>query len=161
MHIGDIVELTEGNEDFYLGVLPESMGIIKDRKTDDEGFELFYIEWSDEEYEDGWTFASHFRIVQKDGDVIASFENQEENATDQYINEITEAFDDVSESEGFMTLSISRVVNPDNEVVYLMPRIHMLAATKEANMAIEAQIIQMASDIYANAVDSSLRDMEE
>lgn len=155
MHIGDIVRLKDGNEEFYQMVSPREEGLIKDKKLDDNDFELIYVTWFDGG-EDGWTFASHFDVVDKDTDLIVGFDQ----GTDQYMEEITEAFDDVAESEGFMTLSINRIVNPETGTVYLMPKIHTMAATKEASLAIDAQLIQIASEIYNNAVRQSL-DLDE
>lgn len=155
MHIGDIVRLKEDHESFYSFAAPGAEGLIKDKKEDDDGYELVFIQWFDNE-DDGWTFSSHFDVIEKDTDLIASFDNDEALATDQFMNTMEEAFDDIAESEGFLTLSIRRITNPESGVTYLMPTIHTMTATKEANLAIEAQIVQIASEIYSSAVRNSL-----
>jgi hypothetical protein len=155
MHIGDIVQLKEDHESFYAHAQPEAEGIVKDKKVDDSGFDLIYVQWFDTE-EDGWTFSSHFEVIDKDTDLISSFDNDEKNTVDLYMEEISDAFDDIADSEGFLTLSITRIKNPENGKVYLAPRLHTMTATKEASLAIEAQIVQMASEIYSNAVRNSL-----
>src|SRR3954463_12981755 len=66
--IGAKVELLPGCEDVYSRAVSASQGVVRKRQFDEAGFPLVYIEWDKEhwrfnEEEDGWTFASHFKVI--------------------------------------------------------------------------------------------------
>ena len=107
--IGVTVELLPGFDEVYRAATAGSRGSIKGIKEDDMGFLLVNIEWDKGHWtyagqNDGWTFANHFAVVAENELICGSDEDPQ--AKDQYIEAIMDAFDEASESQGFLLVAL-------------------------------------------------------
>lgn len=127
---GMLVELVPGAETVYPRALAGMRGIVRGLKDDDGyGFPQAFIEWDKQHWryngeKDGWTYASHFRPVEGDGESeveIVGAEvyeipstppriptEEEDEQMESYINTIGFGFERASESQGFFLITFKR-----------------------------------------------------
>ncbi len=157
------VALKDGADSMYQLALPNTEGWVRDHKTDDDGFEMVAIEWDQDHWRyngepDGWTFADHFRLIGPPDPPLHQLEVPVEQITDPrpsddevegYIDTITDAMDAASESQGFLMVTIRRVVDQDDpsQVAYI-PQIFHSALTNEAEALLDVQLMEMVSATY-------------
>lgn len=169
------VALADGAESVYLFALAGSEGWVRDKKTDDDGYELVRIEWDKDHWRfngqpDGWTFASHFKTigppeppkpepVENAIDSAAveigniSLEAPADHQVEAYIDTLTEAVDAASESEAFLMIAVRRVPNPQNPAeTMFVPEIFTTATSKEGALLLDIQLAECASTSYEEMV---------
>lgn len=139
LFVGADVELCTGFDQVYSKAAAGARGIVRGIKTDEDGFQLVYVEWDTEHFlyagqSDGWTFASHFRLFSESDlicDAPADY-NEEEQAQEEYIDAIMDAFDEAAESQGFILVAIRDVSSDDNGFKVYNPIVLAAAITEEA-----------------------------
>lgn len=154
------VALLEGRESVYLMALPGTEGWVRDHKEDDDGFDMVAVEWDKDHWRyngqpDGWTFAEHFKII---GPPIEPKETKEmadeelpkpgpsDDQIEEFIEQITEAMDSASESEGFFMLTIRRIPNPENpNEIMFVPQVFSQSISSEAEALLDVQLMEYAS----------------
>lgn len=114
------VELQPEYEAVYQRARAGSRGWIRDRRTDDYGFDEAFIEWDKDHFlyngePDGWTFANHFISIEEQPDAPQRVSLEEQ--IERYVEEITEAFDRAAESDAFFLITMRRGYVMDVEVV--------------------------------------------
>lgn len=166
------VALKDGADNVYSLALSGTEGWVRDHRVDDDGFEMVAIEWDPDHWRyngqpDGWTFASHFRVVGPPEPPTNEpvFEDDDElpepgptdEQIEEYVDAITDAMDAASESEGFFMLTIRRMHNPEdpNQTMFV-PQIFMQATTREAEVLIDVQLLECASSSMQQAAMAAL-----
>lgn len=164
------VALKDGADSVYAFALPGSQGWVRDHKKDEDEFPLVFVEWDKDHWRfnnqpDGWTFASHFKIV---GDpelptdpvealtmpvVDLSLVPPSDEQVEDYIEALTEAMDAASESEGFMILTVRRMPNPENPSEHIfMPQIYTHSVSQEASLLLDIQLAECAASNYEEMI---------
>jgi len=171
------IALNPGAEDLYQLAVAGTEGWVRGHKVDDAGFEMVKVEWDKDHWRyngqpDGWTFATHFKIIgppsePKEPEVeehqelaqMAEFSDEE---VEEYIDQLSEAMEAASEGEAFMTITIRKLPNPENpnETIYL-PSIFQGATSKEAGMLLDIQLAECASASYQEMVFQLLNAMRK
>lgn len=177
------VALKNGTESVYTFCLAGSEGWARDSKTDDDGFKLLLIEWDKDHWRyngqpDGYSFASHFKVIgppeppvmEEDEEVdtgdepearieVANFLAQikadmsEPSEADSYMEELSDAMESASESEGFVMFTVKRSINPDNpNEVLFAPEIHSATLSEEARLILDVQLAECASQSYQDMI---------
>lgn len=139
LFVGADVELCTGFDQVYRKASAGARGMVRGIKTDEDGFQLIYVEWDRNHFlyagqPDGWTFANHFRLF-TESDLIcdAPFDYEEDEAAqEQYIDAIMDAFDEAAESQGFILVAIRDVSSDDNGLRVYDPIVLAAAITEEA-----------------------------
>ena len=149
--IGVTVELLPGFDEVYRAATAGSRGSIKGIKEDDMGFLLVNIEWDKGHWtyagqNDGWTFANHFAVVVENELICGSDEDPQ--AKDQYTEAIMDAFDEASESQGFLLVALKEVPTdfPESEIKMYNPVVLVAAMTEDAARVLE-ELRNFAEDI--------------
>src|SRR5438552_2393978 len=126
------VALKNGADSVYVFALAGSEGWVRDHKKDDDEFDLVLVEWDKDHWRyngqpDGWTFASHFKIigdpelpVEKDDDkeeaaheveeLLAQLSEksdpiEEQDDVEEFMEKLSDAMEAASESEGFFMVT--------------------------------------------------------
>lgn len=171
------VALKNGADNVYVYALAGTEGWVRDSKIDDDGFELVRVEWDKDHWRyngqpDGWTFANHFSIVGPPAPPQDASEEEEaevglpempasEDEMERYMETLTEAMEAASEAEGFIIMTIRRVPNPENpsEVAY-MPSTFSETTSKEAEMLLDVQVAEYASNAYQQVIFNLMQAMK-
>lgn len=187
--IGEEVELAPGFDHLYnpdirngfKGVFVGCRAIIKDRRKDGDGFPHVFVEWKkDWRYNgmaDGWTFATHFRRIEKSllspqdnadliiKDMIDTAKARVEEEQDicpgcgeshgdvqaTYVEKALKAEHNIVEADGFIAISVHPVpVEDDDEYIYYVGEIVQAALDPMAIEAVEEQIINLAAQIIVD-----------
>lgn len=181
------VALRPGMEKVYTRAVAGSEGWVRDRKSDPDGFPLVRIEWDKSRWRyngqaDGWTFADHFKLLEEPAPQVEEEIEPEEflvqlrpeiepkgrdwDQIGDYVEELSDAMEAASESEGFFMIVIRRKVNDDNpNEVMFFPSIYDNALSDEARCVIDAQLAECASANYqfmvANLMEMLLKRRQE
>lgn len=138
LFVGADVELCTGFDQVYKKACAGSRGIVRGIRTDQDGFQLVYVEWDQDHFmyagqPDGWTFANHFRLFTESDLICDAPADQQESeaAQEQYIDAIMDAFDEAADSQGFILVAIRDVSNENGIRVY-DPIVLAAAITEEA-----------------------------
>lgn len=174
------VALVDGADNVYAYALSGTEGWVREQKTDDHGFDMVKIEWDKDHWRyngqpDGWTFASHFKVVgppqmpkeqiepQEEAELVSITEDDEsisftsapasEEQMERYMSSLEDAMEAASESEGFLMIAIRKVPNPENpqEIAYI-PAIIMNATSQQAALLLDIQLAECASSSYEEMV---------
>lgn len=169
--VGSRVALKDGFDNVYLSAVAGSEGCVRARKEDEDGFPLIFIEWDKEHWRynnqvDGWTFESHFKVLEE-GD-----EQAEERATHEflqklkgmshvhlddiegYLDELANAMEIASEGEGFILITVNRHKLPG--ATALVPEIFTHFMSMEAGLLLDAQLAHVAATNYQEMIQSEL-----
>lgn len=169
IEIGAKVELLPGRDEVYRYAVSGSRGIVTKQKIDDYGFPMIYIEWDKDHWRfngepDGWTFASHFQVIEdpepeeefdyefedlgdlleditsahgsKLGDVCPHCGGIHTEEQEKYIDAMMSAFDEAADSEGFILLTIKRSSGLPGTIMYV-PEVFQAAVTETARKALD------------------------
>lgn len=143
------VELKPGFEEFYPdNVIVGSRGWITKERTDSDRFDLVFIEWDKEHWRysgqpDGWTFASHFREVEKTSDLLAKMKGSEDEELPRidFDKALEEVSDVLNKSQGFIILTAVEVEDIlNNDEIVTLPLVFSRFKTDEAAQALFAQL---------------------
>lgn len=162
------VALKDGADAVYAFALAGTEGWIRDRKQDDDGFEMVKIEWDRDHWRyngqpDCWTFVDHFALIgppepfDEEDEVEDDSEELEPPASmeqlERYMEALTAAMDSASESEGFFIMTIKRVPHPENpnEVMYV-PQLFTHSTSREASILLDIQLAECAAQTYEEMV---------
>lgn len=164
--VGAKVQLKPGCDEVYVRAWVGSMGWVKDSKMDDEYglYAKVWIQWDQEDWHyngepDGWTYASHFEVVEPpptlediaqtaqervDEEHTCSecgqpIEDEDELIQAQFIDEVSQGFDEASGGEAFMLIIATR--DPDGE---LQPEIISASMSEESSRMIRMAVMHMA-----------------
>jgi hypothetical protein len=176
------VALKDGADSVYAFALAGTEGWVREVKEDEHGFEMVKVEWDKDHWRyngqpDGWTFASHFKVVGPPEEPALEEEEEaplppgiefiaetpdeismntapaSEEQVDRYMEAISEAMEAASESEGFMMIAIRRVPDPENPgVTNYIPTIIMSALSQQAALLLDIQLAECASSSYEEMV---------
>lgn len=156
--INSYVKLKEGfNEtDIYRGVDAGATGWVREKKIDDDGFSMIFVEWDETNPKyagemDKWTFENHFEVLSEKYD--------KEKAAEKYIENIRLATDAALASDGFMMISVRRHKAPNGIDIY-EPRIHSAELDEAAMFVLEAQVAYMASQLIQEYIQDTLNTIQ-
>lgn len=160
------VALVDGAESVYAFALAGTEGWVRDRKKDEDGFEMVKVEWDRDHWRyngqpDCWTFTDHFKVVgppepfDEDGEG-ESKELEPPASADQlenYMDTLTQAMDAASEGEGFFVLTVRRVPNPESpgEILYV-PQLFSHSTSEAASILLDIQLAECAAQTYEEMV---------
>jgi hypothetical protein len=167
LSINSRVELIPGMDQVYRKATGGSLGTVKERKVDDDGFPMIFVEWDKADWhyageKDGWVFESHFRPATKESelspeDILAKaleqveddhFDEEEaEEQIERFINSINQATEALMDGDGFMLISVRRISS--NSGIALVPIVLGDAIDAETRTLIEAQLLQIAASIHS------------
>lgn len=145
------VELRDGCDDVYELAWSGTRGWIRDLDVDEDGFEKVFVEWDKDHWRydgepDGWTYASHFKPVSSvdipseetlKGPELVDAQNiphavdamkrgqlWDSKEMEDYIDSLTHAFDQASESDGFILVTMKVGQDPEmgQVIMYEMAR---------------------------------------
>lgn len=168
--IGSRVELRSGCDELYRFAVAGSRGVVRDHKTDELGFPLIYIEW-DKDYwrytgePDGWTFPTHFRVIEEPPNLLqdqikkAKARRDEERCphcgheqdeavrrAEEYLDVVQAAATDAVTADGFLIITVNEHPHPSLPgVVVVDPTIYSASMSEEAEQALLAQLAHLAA----------------
>lgn len=171
------VALKSEVDELYTHAFVGSEGWVREARRDSDGFDMVKVEWDQDHWRfngqpDGWTFADHFRVVgppepPRQDQAMAEDELPRQRGpnsrpTDEdieaYLGVVSEAFDAVSESEGFMTLAIKRVPHPQTGQTMFIPAVFSHSMSQEASSLVDVQLMEMAAAIIQQLMMDRLED---
>src|SRR3954469_9770081 len=157
------VALKDGADNVYLLALAGTEGWVRGHREDDDGFRMVAIEWDKEHWRyngqpDGWSFADHFKAIGPPESPQEAPEMSEDELpeprpldddVDEYIEQISQAMEAASESDGFFMLAIRRMPNPSNpRETLFVPQVFTEALTQEAEVLLDVQLMECANASY-------------
>jgi len=155
--VNSYVKLKKGYDatDMYRNVDAGATGWIRDRKVDYDGFTMVFIEWDETNPKyageiDKWAFESHFEVI--------STKANEPDSAERYIESIRIATDAALAAEGFILISVSKVI--ENKQSIYEPTVHSGQLNQEVGFILEAQVAHMASTLYQEYVKDALSAVE-
>jgi hypothetical protein len=183
--LGSIVELQPGRDNVYTAAHAGATAVVKERKVDSHGYPMIFVEWDKDNWrhggeEDGWTFESHFEVIETPEDKVLDVTQQvteaqtrrdaercdscglvHEDEAEDYMNTIMDAFDEVSGSEGFIVISVTpdRVRFPGMAIY--QPKVFHATLTEDARNVLEAQIVHLASVAHQRYAADLLRERKD
>lgn len=141
--------------------------------------------WRFNNQPNGWTFASHFDIKELPKEEIPEEPKEviepvsvnemevdlpaflaqltapkdgEEDPMDEYMEELTDAMDAASASEGFLMLTIKRIPNPENpNEVMFVPSVFSHTLSEEAHVLLDIQLAECASISYQEMMQNLMQ----
>lgn len=159
------VELLPDCEQVYARAVAGSRGTIRACETDDYEFEKVYIEWDKahwryNEEPDGWTFASHFKPVEGELQLVgegAEIESEapcpdcghhhpDETHVEKYVDDIMSGFEQAAESDGFLLITMQRRFDPELGAEVVILNTHRGSAIDDLNLIAEADIFRFIED---------------
>ena len=169
IEIDQRVELRPGMDLVYKQAGPASEGIVRDKKTDDDGFEMVKIEWDRNHWRyngepDQWAYAAHFQPVEKTNLYEAQDNPREfakkmveraeeegvpEEQIEKYIDQLNEIVSLLSESEGFILLAAREEPSPTQpDDTILVPYAFGSFLSPRAMVLLESQMMGMAASTH-------------
>jgi hypothetical protein len=171
--VGSYVELKEGREDVYLLAQAGSRAWVRDHRADSMGFMMVFVEWDSEHWtwngeEDGWTFESHWRVLESPKEEEESFvsrvlekvkQSKEECPTcghesdpegdkrQLFLESLMEGVEEAMASDGFFLITVKPITDAENGVTIYAPQLFGEALTDESTKMLEAQMVHLASKI--------------
>lgn len=178
------VSLRGGFEAVYDQALAGSEGYVRIAQTDDDGFDRVFIEWDKAHWRfsgepDGWTFASHFRVIGppelpsapeadeiEDTNLLDPIELDEADlgvtvATDEewqrYFQTLNTGSEKAADSNNFVLVTFAE---PDDggEVV---PHIYMSAMDPEMSWRLYAQLGKLGTAALVTLTENKVRALRE
>jgi hypothetical protein len=157
--INSYVKLKEGYDetDMYRNVSSGATGWVRDRKVDDYGFSMIFIEWDETNPKyagemDKWVFENHFEILSEKYDKAHNAE--------RYIEKIRIATDAALASDGFLMITVKRHTGPNNVHLY-EPKMFGGELNNESKYVLEAQIAYMASQLFQEYISDTLNAIDK
>lgn len=183
------VELLPGRDEVYLFAQAGSRGTVRNTKVDEMGFPLVYIEWDRDHWKyngepDGWTFESHFQILELPDQpkawvdfLIKQAENrrddercsqcgQEHDDEVRKAHEALEALEKATQAaanaEGWFMVTVAPGEDPQfpGMTVY-HPKIFAGLLTENAADMIEAQIVHLATLAHQDMIQNRFKKRED
>lgn len=157
------VELLPGREDVYARAQQGSRGWVRKSKADDYGYQMVFVEWDQDHWKfngesDGWTFASHFKVIRTPAEDFAEqiakkiSENKEEQAQPEldrlevFLDTLAESVEEVLASDGYFIIAVREKTDPQHPGMKMFaPEIYSATLTDEAQKMLEAQIVHYAA----------------
>jgi len=136
LFVGADVELCVGFDQVYSKATAGARGIVREIKIDGDGFQLVYVEWDQNHFlyvgqPDGWTFANHLSLFTESDLICDASAADNLDSEERYIDAIMDAFDEASESQGFILVAIRDICDVDGVKVY-KPIVLAAAITNDA-----------------------------
>jgi len=157
--VNSYVKLKKGFDetDMYRGVASGATGWVRERKIDDDGFSMIFIEWDETNPKyagemDKWTFENHFEILSEKYD--------KEKTAEKYIENIRLATDAALAADSFMMISV-RHHKASNGIYVYEPRIHSAELDESAMYVLEAQVAYMASQLIQEYIQDTLNTIQD
>lgn len=172
--LGSVIELLPGKDGVYKNAVAGSRGTVR-RIKDDEGFQMVFIEWDQDDplyngEPNGWTFASHFKVVDGSIEDLNDSEDfiervrenmQEGESVDDFLNRMTFALAALSDCESFLVVTTRRTAHPeDKDRQVIIPYIYSSSLSEQAMIALETQVVQLAAVSFQEMSWSVLASME-
>jgi len=152
--VNSYVQLKDGFDetDMYRSVDAGATGWVRDRKIDDYGFAMIFIEWDEANPKyageiDKWAFESHFKIL--------SSKYDKSHTAERYIESIRFATDEALVAEGFVLITMNKKIDANGRTLY-EPGVFSGQLNDEAALILEAQIAYMASTLLQGYIQDTL-----
>jgi hypothetical protein len=158
IQVNSYVKLKKGFDetDMYRRVDAGATGWVRDRKIDDDGFSMIFIEWDETNPNyagevDKWVFENHFEIL--------SDKYDKDKIIERYIEQIKIGTDSALAADAFALITIHKHKSVNGVDIY-EPQLHASELDEEARFVLEAQIVYMASRLYQDYIQDTLNSIK-
>jgi hypothetical protein len=184
------VELLPGRDEVYQFAQSGSRGWARKTTVDELGFPMIYVEWDKDHWkyngeEDGWTFESHFKMIEEPPTPPASVATEliqqaqarrdeercqhcgEEHGADvqkasEFLAILEKATQAAAAAEGFFVVTISPEYDPALPgVAIYRPKIFTGLMTDDAADMIEAQVVHLATLAHNEMIEKRMKKREQ
>jgi len=143
--------------DLYRNVESGATGWVRERKIDDDGFRMIFIEWDETNPKyageiDKWVFENHFEVI--------SEKYYKNKTAERYIEKIKMATDAALASDAFMLVAVKKHKGVEGIDIF-QPTLLSADMSTECRLILEAQISYMASQLFQEYIQDTLDFMKD
>lgn len=178
--VGDRVRIKDSVTHMYQNARVYNEAVVRARTRDNLGYPHVYVEWDKDHWaysgeEDGWTFESHFDLVEekmedRQDDLLAALtklvqsfsggdagenvrkviEDEEDESDLTYEQVLKNAFNDAIKGDAFIVLVALPAKFGEREL--LVPHIYVHSKRDDASLMLDATMADAASQAHASLV---------